>query len=151
MKKTLLLISFLMITFAAWAADPNAYAYGASMSFDAEKNELTVNWNLNATASSVKIVAIDKQQNKYELEEYLNVSPGAHPGYKINLTNAIDAGLPTDEELKIQIEVTTAARSTHQLIGKKVTMQSPFSIDIDNNPESKYYGLIYVTQMDGSI
>lgn len=153
MKKYLLLLSFLLVLSAIHAADGqlNAYAYGAQFAYDPNTQTFAVNWSLPSEASALRIVAVDAQGNKYVLKQYSATSAGAH-SYTFSIWDAVDADkLPRNEDLRVEIEVKTASRNGHEVIAsKKYTMQSPFSIDIDNNPYSKYFGLKYVTQMDGS-
>lgn len=155
MKKYLLLLSFLLVSLSAiHAADGqlNAYAYGAQFAYDPNTQTFAVNWSLPSEASALRIVAVDAQGNKYVLKQYSATSAGAH-SYTFSIWDAVDADkLPRNEDLRVEIEVKTASRNGgHEVIAsKEYTMQSPFSIDIDNNPYSKYFGLKYVTQMDGS-
>lgn len=154
MKKYLLLLSFLLVSLSAIHAAEgqlNAYAYGAQFAYDPNTQTFAVNWSLPSEASALRIVAVDAQGNKYVLKQYSTTRAGAH-SYTFSIWDAVDADkLPRNEDLRVEIEVKTASRNGHEVIAsKKYTMQSPFSIDIDNNPYSKYFGLKYVTQMDGS-
>ena len=154
MKKTLLILSLLITSLSAvWAAEGqlNAYAYGASFVYAPETQTIAVNWSLPSEASALRIVAIDAAGNKYVLKEYDVTSAGAYRT-EMSIWDAVDADrLPLGEDLKLAIEVKTADRSKHEAVdGVKYIMQSPFSIDVDNNPSSKYFGLKYVTQMDGA-
>ena len=154
MKKTLLILSLLITSLSAvWAAEGqlNAYAYGASFVYAPETQTIAFNWSLPSEASALRIVAIDAAENKYVLKEYGVTSAGAYHA-EMSIWDAVDADrLPLGEDLKLAIEVKTADRSKHEVVSSnKYIMQSPFSIDVDNNPSSKYFGLKYVTQMDGS-
>ena len=152
MKKILLLISFLVISLSAiHAADGqlNAYAYGAQFAYDPNTQTIAFNWSLPSEASALRIVAIDAEGKKYVLKEY-GTTPSMAYSSVMSIWDAVDE-LPLNEDLSLAIEVKTADRTKHEVIAsKEYTMQSPFSIDIDNNPYSKYFGLKYVTQMDGS-
>ena len=154
MKKTLLILSLLITSLSAvWAAEGqlNAYAYGASFVYAPETQTIAFNWSLPSEASALRIVAIDAAGDKYVLKEYGVTSSGAYHT-EMSIWDAVDADrLPLGEDLKLAIEVKTADRSKHEVVSSnKYIMQSPFSIDVDNNPSSKYFGLKYVTQMDGS-
>lgn len=155
MKKILLLISFVIISFStAFAATGqlNAYAYGASYAYDPETQTFAVNWSMQAEASAVRIVAVDVQGNKYVLKQYSTTPADAYSSI-FSIWDAVDADkLPRNEDLRVEIEVKTASRNGHEVISNKkfTNLQSPFSIDIDNNPYSKYFGLKYVTQMDAN-
>ena len=103
-------------------------------------------------ASAVRIVAVDAQGNKYVLKQYSTTRADAYSS-TFSIWEAVDADiLPRNEDLRVEIEVKTASRNGHEVISNKkyTNLQSPFSIDIDNNPYSKYFGLKYVTQMDAN-
>ena len=148
MKKILLLISCLIISVAtAFAAGLNAYAFGAGYNYDANTNKLHISWSQQAQAARVTIVALDGD-NRYVLAEYNNLGATRHE-YIIDLWDAVAAGMPTNTDLEVAIEVRTADRTQHEFV-KKIDFQWPFSIDIDRNPYSKYFGLMYVGQMNNS-
>ena len=155
MKKYLLLLSFLLVSLSAiHAADGqlNAYAYGAQFAYDPNTQTFAVNWSLPSEASALRIVAVDAQGNKYVLKQYGTTRADAYNS-TFNIWEAVDADiLPRNENLRVEIEVKTASRNGHEVISNKkyTNLQSPFSIDIDNNPYSKYFGLKYVTQMDAN-
>lgn len=152
MKKILLLISFLVVSLSAIHAAEgqlNAYAYGAQFAYDPNTQTIAFNWSLPSEASALRIVAVDAEGKKYVLKEY-GTTPSMAYSSVMSIWDAVDE-LPLNEDLSLAIEVKTAGRTKHEVIAsKEYTMQSPFSIDIDNNLYSKYFGLKYVTQMDGS-
>lgn len=148
MKKILLLISCLIISVTStFAAGLNAYAFGAGYNYDANTNKLHISWSQQAQAARVTIVALDGD-NRYVLAEYNNLGATRHE-YIIDLWDAVAAGMPTNTDLEVAIEVRTADRTKHEFV-KKINFQWPFSIDIDRNPYSKYFGLMYVGQMNNS-
>ena len=160
MKKILLIISFVIISISAsWAAKGqlNAYAYGTTMTYFSQTQQLVVSWSLQADASSVKVVAKDLAENEYLLKDFGHLSAGAYQNRYIELTPLIDAGLPMNKDLKVIIKVETEDRDGHEPLGLKTTegnnnvIHSPFSIDIDDNPESYFCGLMYVTQMRNGV
>ena len=151
MKKILLLISCLIISLsAALAADLNAYAYGTSMDFLPETNQLIVRWSLQAKASAVRIVLVDTQGTKYEVKVLGECKKENSPFIEvIDLSPKIDAGLlPKNEDLRVEIEVKTTRSNQYDVVGRKVSLQTTYSIDFDNNPYSQFFGLLYVTQMN---
>lgn len=148
MKKILLLISCIFVSFSStFAAGLNAYAFGAGYIYDANTNKLHISWSQQAQAARVTIVALDGD-NRYVLAEYNNLGAARHE-YIIDLWDAVAAGMPTNTDLEVAIEVRTADRTKHEFV-KKIDFQWPFSIDIDRNPYSKYFGLMYVGQMNNS-
>ena len=151
MKKILLLISCLIISVAtAFAADLNAYAYGTSMDFLPETNQLIVRWSLQAKASAVRIVLVDTQGTKYEVKVLGECKKENSPFIEvIDLSPKIEAGLlPKNEDLRVEIEVKTTRSNQYDVVGRKVSLQTTYSIDFDNNPYSQFFGLLYVTQMN---
>lgn len=148
MKRILLLISCLIISVTStFAAGLNAYAFGAGYIYDANTNKLHISWSQQAQAARVAIVALDGD-NRYVLAEYKNLGAARHDSI-IDLWDAVAAGMPTNTDLEVAIEVRTADRTKHEFV-KKIDFQWPFSIDIDRNPYSKYFGLMYVGQMNNS-
>ena len=153
MKKllTTLLTALLCCTVFA-AENPNPYAYDLMVSsYDAESFKVVLQYKLNAPATSVKIYAKDQQQNSYLLKEYGTRNAGTH-SVEINLLDAMQSkGVPAGEDLSWYVEVRCAARSTKAVTcGRKITFRSPFSIDIDNNPMSPYFGRIVTTQANSN-
>ncbi len=152
MKKILLLISCLIISVAtAFAATGqlNAYAYGASYAYDPETQTFAVNWSMQAEASAVRIVAVDAQGNKYVLKQYGKTPADAYSS-TFSIWDAVDA-VPTNEDLRVEIEVKTASRNGHEVIGRISSCSLiPYSIDVDDNPYSKCFGLVYITHMNST-
>ena len=153
MKKllTYLLVSLLCCTLFA-AENPNPYAYDLMVSsYDAENFKVVLQYKLNAPATSVKIYVKDQQQNSYLLKEYGTRNAGTH-SVEINLLDAMQSkGVPAGEDLSWYVEVRCAARTAKAVTcGRKITFRSPFSIDIDNNPMSPYFGRIVTTQANSN-
>ena len=155
MKKSLLVLSilFLSVSFAGIsAADLNPYAYDLKvLSTDAENFKVTLQYSLNAPASSVKIYAKDGTGTSYLLKEFGSRSATTYT-VEIDLMDAmINKGVPAGEDLSWYVDVKCAARSAStEACGKKINFRSPFSIDIDNNPQSPYFGRIVTTQANSN-
>ena len=151
MKKLLstLLISVFCCTL--FAAEPNPYAYDLMVSsYDAEQFKVVLKYSLNAPATSVKIYAKDSQANSYLLKEFGTRNAGTH-SVEIDLFAAMQGGVPPGEDLFWYVEVKCAARSSKAVTcGRKINFRSPFSIDIDNNPNSPYFGRIVTTQANSN-
>lgn len=145
MKKHLLLFLSVIFSLSLFAADLNPYAYGASAEWVSDY-VLKVNWSTQAPAMAIKIVATDKDGDEYVIREYGYTAANAY-STQINILDAVAKGLNTNEDVTLRIDVYSKNRSSHELVGKKVTIRSPFSIDIDNNPYSPYFGITYATQL----
>lgn len=152
MKKILLFVFVSILSISAFAAELNAYAYNVDASYDPNTFVLHVEWNLNSNAQDVKIVA-ESQGNDVILKEYGPASASKRHNVDINLMDAVVKGLKTNEDISWRIDVYSEDRPGergHQHISPKpwsFTFRSPFSVDIDNNPESPYFGQMYVTQL----
>ena len=155
MKKSLLVLSilFLSVSFAGIsAADLNPYAYDLKvLSTDAENFKVTLQYSLNAPASSVKIYAKDGTGTSYLLKEFGSRSATTY-SVEIDLLDAMEnKGVPAGEDLSWYIDVARAARTVNaETCGRKINFRSPFSIDIDNNPNSPYFGRIVTTQANNN-
>ena len=152
MKKTLLLSLFFLfnIVVSALAAELNPYAYGLQIkSTDAENFKITLQYTLNAPATSVKIYVKDAEGNSYLLKNCGARTKGLH-SEEIDLMAAMDKGVPPGEELSWYVDVACSKRSATEACGRKIDFRSPFSIDIDNNPNSPYFGRIVTTQANNN-
>lgn len=152
MKKHLLLFLAAVLSISAFAADLNSYAYNVNATYNPNTFVLHVEWNLNANAQDVKIVA-ENQGHDIVLKEYGPASATKRHAVDINVMDAVVKGLRTNEDISWRIDVYSEDRPGergHQHISTKpwsFTFRSPFSVDIDNNPESPYFGQMYVTQL----
>ena len=140
----------------------NSYAYDVAGTYTSSTGILSVSWKLNADAAAIKIVAKDSD-GEYVLKEY-----GATPAYtdngavkpytsNINVLDAVAKGLNVGENISWRIDVYSVNRGGNASIKHEhftdlpeswsFEFRSPFSVDIDNNPNSPYFGRMYVTQM----
>ena len=155
MKKYLLLVLLVTLSFSsAFAANPNPYAYNLSSSYDPSTFTLTVNYSLNAPAESVTIVAVDSEGNTYTLcqcgkREIVNGDYDFTETIQLLHSNDIDI-LPRNEQLTWRIDVKGKNYNTHQPCGQKISSHTPFSIGIDKNPNSKYFGRIITSQANNN-
>ena len=143
MKKLLLVTISIFFALITTAADLNPFAYGLSSSYDPSTFTLTINYSLNAPATSVDLVIIDS--NGAEAGRI------ALPGKTKGTFSSVKADLSTiglvGGEYSWKLDVTCNARSAYyEPIGRVKKLQSPFSVDVDNNPNSQYFGQIYVSQ-----
>ena len=140
MKKfTLFLVAtfFSALSFAAL----NPYAYGLSSSLSADQTTLTVNYSLNATATSVNVVILNGETVVKTVDcTSLGLTKGAYT-----------TTIPTDEfpkttSLTWKVVVKGAAVTSVAIHDVKYNAYHPSGIDIDNNPESPYFGRILCTE-----
>ena len=152
MKKYLLVVLSIFLFSTAWAADLNPYAYNLrQVSYDAENYILTISYSLNAPANSVNVVAVDAQQNTYLLCECGARNAGDNIQETIQLLNANDIDrLPRNEQLSWRLDVKGETYTTHQACGRKIDGYTPFSISIDCNTDSPYFGRIVTTQSNNN-
>ena len=140
MKKfTLLFVAalFSALSFAAL----NPYAYGLSSSLDG--TTLKVNYSLNADATGVSVVILDG-----ETEVHIVACDGKTKGSHSVDISTLD--LPTGKSLTWKVVVTGAAvtdvECTNDISGTttKYKFYRPQGVAVDNNPESDFFGRIYI-------
>lgn len=114
----------------------NPFAYALSSTLSEDEKDLTVNYSLNAPATSVEWVLMD---GTTEVKRVDLSSLGLAKG---NYTTTIPTtDFPTFKQLTWKIEVKGVAVSEPTHV-KAVNFYRPFGVDIDNNPENKYFGRI---------
>ena len=148
MKKTLLLISLLILSLTTWAADVylNPFAYDLSSSLSNDKSTLTVNYKLNSTATSVNVQiysgavlvkTVDCSskglvRGAYTVEiPTVDLPKGANLSWKINVQ-----GTPVSKPVKVTTPDPDPDHSFYY----------PHSVAIDKNPESAHFGRIIVSE-----
>ncbi len=152
MKRILLLISTLIISIAtAFAADPNPYAYNLKkISYDDNSKTLVIGYSLNAPADSIFVYAEDAGGRKYQLCHLGARGAGDHTE-SLQLLYADDVDiLPRNEQLTWGIAAKGKKYSTHQTCDRKIDSHTPFSISIDRNPNSDYFGRVITTQANNN-
>ena len=150
MKKLLFFVLSLCFALVTTAADLNPYAYNLSSSYDPSTFTLTINYSLNAPAESVTIVAIDSKKNTYTLSQCGARDASDHTeNIQLLYSDDIDI-LPRNEQLTWRIDVKGKNYNTHQPCGQKISTHTPFSIGIDKNPNSKYFGRIITSQTNNN-
>ena len=152
MKKYLLLLSFLLVSLSAiHAADPNPYAYNLKkISYDDNSKTLVIGYSLNAPADSIFVYAEDAGGRKYQLCHIGARAAGDHTE-SLQLLYADDVDiLPRNEQLTWGVAAKGKKYSTHQTCDRKINSHTPFSIAIDRNPNSDYFGRIITTQANNN-
>ena len=119
-------------------ADPqlNPFAYNLTSELSADEKNLTINYSLNAPATSVEWVLKDgtTEVKRVDLSSF-GLAKGDYT------TTISTADFPTFKQLTWKIEVKGVAVSEPTHV-KAVNFYRPFGVDIDNNPENKYFGRI---------
>ena len=134
-KLTLFLVAMLFSALSFAALNP--FAYGLTSDLSADKTTLTINYSLNANATNVDFVLLDGETVLKTVN--LNSMGLAKGSYSADiLTN----GLPEGRTLTWKIEVKGAAVNSYTIHDVKYNVYHPSSVDIDNNPESPYFGRI---------
>ena len=139
-KLTLFLVAalFSMLSFAAL----NPYAYGLSSTLDG--TTLTVNYSLNAPATGVSVVILNGAEEVKTVTCNDKISKGSH---SVEISTI---GLPTNKSLTWKVEVKGAAvtdvECTNDISGTttKYKFYRPQGVAVDNNPDSEFFGRIYI-------
>ena len=143
MKKLLLFTCMVAMGLTAFAQNP--YAYNASTGEVADQ-ALPVNYTLNAAAVSVAVDFIDANDAIVKSEdlgeEYLTA--GEHAA-SVSI-EGLDPGT-----YSLAIRVKGAALDAPVQCDPVYTFWSPYGIAIDNNPMSKHFGRVLVTECQPSI
>lgn len=126
-----------------FAADLNPFAYNLYTSTNADGGT-RLHFSINALAPTVEVYIVVGQVEK-KIRSYSNVAKNS---YSTDLTasDAASAGLTAGSSYSWKVKVTTPDRSSDaEYVGRKVSDKPIFSIDVDNNPASPYFGRILAT------
>ena len=146
MKKLLLILSLVCISFTAFAADLNPFAYNLNSVYNEHAQTLTINFTLNAPASYVKL-AISNGTSDVWIKEYKAADYQAGQVPKATYTETINTlTLPQGENLTWRVDVKGDAVAQPTFAHNKVKLDWPTSVDIDNNPENENFGTVFVVE-----
>ena len=140
MKKFTLLFVAAMFSALSFAA-LNPYAYGLSSMLDG--TTLKVNYSLNSPATGVSVVIMDGAE---EVKSVTcdGITKGSH---SVDISTL---DLPTGKSLTWKVVVTGAAvtdvECTNDISGTttKYKFYRPQGVTVDNNPDSEFFGRIYI-------
>ena len=124
-------------------ADPqlNPFAYGLESVLSADEKNLTINYSLNAKATSVNWVLMDGNDVVKTVDL---ASLGLEKG---NYTKTIPTtDFPQYKQLKWKIEVKGVAVNEPTEYPVNHSFYHPSAVDIDNNPENATFGLLLVNE-----
>ena len=144
MKKYLLVVLSMIFSLSAVAADLNPFAYGLSAEYSGVASTLTVNYTLNAPAVKVRVVIYDEDNPSVavcsqDFTDAKYLTAGEHEV----VVNLVGVG---GGEYSWKIEVYGVGQGSTTAYYKRMVLNSPMSIDIDNNTNSPYFGRTLVTQ-----
>ena len=147
MKKILLLLSLLTISFSSIIAatasgnlNLNPFAYDLSATVDQAAMTLTVNYSLNAPATSVVVEIL----NGNTVVKTINCGlQGKKEGY----SKTIDiSGLVPGISYTWRVVVKGETVTTPVCVKNDVRFYAPTSVDIDNNPMNDNFGTVFVVE-----
>ena len=114
----------------------NPFAYKLSSELSADEKTLTINYSLNALATSVNWVLMDGETPIKTVD--LSSLGLAKDDYTTTISTT---DFPQYKQLTWKIEVKGVAVSEPTHV-KAVNFYRPFGVDIDNNPENPHFGRI---------
>lgn len=135
MKKLTLVAIALLASVVSFALNP--FAYGLSSSLSDDGINLTVNYSLNANATSVNVVILNGEDVVATLP-----SDGTTKGDHSMRVSAID--LPKNVSLTWKVEVNGNSVDKPTQEPTAYNLYCPHGLAIDKDPESEYFGRILV-------
>ena len=156
MKKLLLILSVFVVTFSAFAAELNPFAYGLKSSVNATNPmRLDIEYKLNAPATSVKVYLYDVDktwEQEVTVQELLSKELDDHrTAYSytgwIDLTVIPGHLRGGENNINWRVDVNKgSARTNIEFASNEVKLNFPSSVDIDNNPENENCGTVFVVE-----
>lgn len=117
----------------------NPFAYGLSSELIDGGMNLKVNYKLNATANSAKVVIMNGT-TEVKTVDCTELTKGTH-----TLTIPTE-GLPTNTDLTWKVVVNGTSVTKVEEYSKNYDVYHPSAVDIDNNPENATFGMIITTE-----
>ena len=155
MKKLLLILSIFVVTFSAFAADLNPFAYGLKSSVNAiNPMRLDIEYKLNAPATSVKVYLYDVDktwEQEVTVQELLPKELDDHRT-AYSYTGWIDLSVIPghlrggENNILWRVDVKGAAVASPTFVKNDVRLFAPTSVDIDNNPENANFGTVFCVE-----
>lgn len=140
-KLTLFLVAMLFSTLSFAALNP--YAYGLKSKLSDDEKTVTITYKLNAPATAVNVVVLDGETVLRTVSSD-GITQGEH-----NVAISTD-GFPKGKTLSWKVEVkgagVTDVECTNDISGTttKYKFYRPQGVAVDNNPESDFFGRIYI-------
>ena len=143
MKRLFISLIAIALTCTLVAADLNPFAYNLYTSTNTDGGT-RLNFSLNAPAPRVEVYIVVGGADKL-LRTYTNVVKNSYYT-DITASDASSLGISAGSSYSWKVKVTTPDRSSSaEYVGRKVSNLPIFSMDIDNNPKSPYFGRILVS------
>ena len=152
MKKLLLVLSVFVVTFSAFAAELNPFAYGLKSSVNATNPmRLDIEYKLNAPATSVKVYLYDVNktwEQEVTVQELLSKKLNDHRT-AYSYTGWIDLSVIPghlrggENNILWRVDVTGKAVDAMTFVDYSVKLFAPTSVDVDNNPENANFGTVF--------
>ena len=143
MRNRLLILFILAIAvLSATAEDLNPFAYKLGATYDNSTNSVAISYTLNAPANMVQIVIYQDENNPAKIQDFAGVdytTAGNH-------TAVVSLHGLAGGDYSYKINVYGKGLASNTAFHKHTVLNSPFSIDIDNNMNSPYFGRTMVTQ-----
>ena len=117
----------------------NPFAYALSSVLNADSTSLTVNYTLNAAATSVNIVVSSEDSIVATIP-----SEGIAKGEHSLVISTAD--LPKNAVITWRVDVTGAGFTNVTCVDNSAKFFCPTSIDIDNNPNNENFGTIFCVE-----
>jgi hypothetical protein len=148
MKKLLLILSVFVVTFSAFAAELNPFAYGLRSGVNAlNPMQLDIQFSVNAPATSVKVVVYDIA-TKTDVYTYSCMAYNEKHDYalSLDLSNIPGQYRGGVDNLGWRVDVKGAAVGSPTCVKNDVRLFAPTSVDIDNNPENANFGTVFCVE-----
>ncbi|MBO5816669.1 MAG: hypothetical protein J6R26_01795 [Paludibacteraceae bacterium] len=121
----------------AKGAELNPYAYNLSSTWNNTNKTLTINYTLNANATSVDVVIMDGQMEMKRIP-----CSGVTRGSYTESISLADAGLPLYRDFTWKVDVKATSKNKPTQVSTYYSLYCPHGLAIDKNPESEYFGRI---------
>ena len=138
MKKLTLFAIALLASIASFAA-LNPFAYGLSSQLSADETKLTVNYSLNADATSVIIKVMNGESDLVTFDN----QPRTKGSHTVEIPTA---DFPKTTNLTWRIEVSGSSVEKPRQEADQHKFYCPHGLAIDKNPESAHFGRILVAE-----
>ena len=144
-KLTLFLVAMLFSTLSFAALNP--YAYGLKSTLSNDQSTLTVEYKLNAPATSVVWVLMDGEKVVKSMD--LTTIKGVNQGTYSLTIPTLD--FPIGKSLTWKIEVKGTSVNTPTKQDTEFSFYLPYGMDVDIDPESDHLGNWYVIEASNDV
>ena len=125
----------------AKGSELNPYAYNLSSTWNNTSKTLTIDYTLNANATSVDVVIMD---GKMEIKRI--PCSGVTRGSYTESISLADAGFPLYRDFTWKIDVTATSKTKPTQVSTYYSLYCPHGLAIDKDPESEHFGRILAVE-----